>query len=91
MNIRDNIVKVHIAVDLQGDSQVDPQTTLTMLLWSSSEWNLMVEIFKGSFQLKWFAGKITQGDTLEDFKKLAQRNGITVCAPGTSKITHYIS
>lgn len=32
MNIRDNIVKVHIAVDLQGDSQVDPQTTLTMLL-----------------------------------------------------------
>ena len=51
MNIRDNIVKVHIAVDLQGDSQVDPQTTLTMLLFPS-EWNLMVEIFKGSFQLK---------------------------------------
>lgn len=57
----------------------------------SSELNLMVEIFNHSSQLKPFAGKVKQGDTLEDFKKIAERNGITVCAPGTSKLQHYIS
>ena len=38
----------------------------------------MFEIFNDTF-----AGKVKQGDTLEDFKMIAERNGITVCAPGT--------
>lgn len=46
----------------------------------------MVEIINDTF-----AGKVKQGDTLEDFKMIAERNGITVCAPGTctSKIWCY--
>ena len=27
-------------------------------------------------------GKVKQDDPLEDFKKIAERNGITVCPPG---------
>ena len=43
----------------------------------------MVEIFNDAF-----AGIVTrkQGDALEDFKMTAERNGITVCAPGTCTI-----
>ena len=53
-----------------------------MFLYSSE---LMVEIINDIF-----AGKVKQGDTLEDFKMIAERNGITVCAPGTctSKIQY---
>ena len=49
----------------------------------SSELNLMVEIFNDAF-----AGIVTrkQGDALEDFKMTAERNGITVCAPGKCTI-----
>ena len=50
---------------------------VTMYLYSS-KLNLMFEIFNDTF-----AGKVKQGDTLEDFKMIAERNGITVCAPGT--------
>ena len=50
---------------------------VTIYLYSS-ELNLMVEIFNDTF-----AGKVKHGDTLEDFKMIAERNGITVCAPGT--------
>ena len=58
---------------------------VTIYLYSS-ELNLMVEIFNDTF-----AGKVKQGDTLKDFKMIAERNGITVCAPGTytSKIWYY--
>lgn len=45
----------------------------------------MVEIINDTF-----AGKVKQGDTLEDFKMIAERNGITVCAPGTCTCTSKI-